>query len=69
MFCEEDTDLGFKPLDLRVLVLQLSAKLIGCYLLSLHDLDQVDVLLHQDLALDDDVGVTKGDVGNRMKRE
>lgn len=51
--------LSFKPLDLSVLVLQLSAKLIGCYLLRLHDLDQVDILLHQDLTLDDDVRVTK----------
>ncbi len=50
--------LSFEPLDLSVLVLQLSAKLIGCDLLRLHDLDQVDVLLHQDLTLDDDVRVT-----------
>lgn len=49
--------LGFEPLDLRVLVLQLSAKLIGRDLLRLQDLDQVDVLLHEDLTLDDDVGV------------
>lgn len=57
--------LSFKPLDLSVLVLQLSAELIGCDLLSLHDLDQVDVLLHQDLTLDDDVRVTKESTGRR----
>lgn len=51
--------LSFEPLYLSVLVLQLSTKLIGCDLLRLHDLNQVDVLLHQDLALDDDVRVTK----------
>jgi len=49
--------LGFEPLDLSVLVFQLSAKLIGCNLFGLQDLDQMDVLLHQDLALDDDVRV------------
>lgn len=49
--------LGFEPLDLRVLVLQLSPQLIGCDLLRLQDLDQVDVLLHQDLALDHNVRV------------
>lgn len=53
--------LRFEPLDLRVLVLQLSAKLIGCDLFRLQDLDQVDVLLHEDLTLDDDVGVTDGE--------
>lgn len=52
--------LSFEPLDLSVLVLQLSAELIGCNLLGLHDLDEVDVLLHQDLTLDDDVRVTEG---------
>ena len=52
--------LSFEPLDLSVLVFQLSVKLIGRDLLSLHDLDQVDVLLHQDLTLDDDVRVTEG---------
>lgn len=58
--CEcTDAYLSFKPLDLSVLVLQLSAELIGCDLLCLHDLDQVDVLLHQDLTLNDDVRVTK----------
>lgn len=56
--------LSFKPLYLSVLVLQLSAELIGRDLLRLHDLDQVDVLLHQDLTLDDDVRVTeKGSEG------
>lgn len=49
--------LGFEPPDLRVLVLQLCAQLIGCDLLRLQDLDQVDVLLHQDLALDHNVRV------------
>lgn len=60
--------LSFKPLDLSVLVLQLSAELIGCDLLRLHDLHQVDVLLHQDLTLDDDVGVTEGSKGRRTRR-
>lgn len=58
--------LSFEPLDLSVLVFQLSVKLIGCDLLSLHDLDQVDVLLHQDLTLDDDVRVTEGSMGKKM---
>lgn len=57
--------LSFKPLNLSVLVLQLSAKLIGCNLLSLHDLHQVDVLLHQNLTLDDDVGVAESSEGKR----
>lgn len=56
--------LCLEPLDLSVLVLQLRAKLIGRHLLSLHDLDQVDVLLHQDLTLDDDVRVARQGVGS-----
>lgn len=51
--------LSLEPLDLSVLVLQLCAKLIGRHLFSLHDLDQVDVLLHQDLTLNDDVRVAR----------
>lgn len=50
-------DLGLEALDFRVLVLQLRPQLIGCHLLRLHDLHQVDVLLHEHLALDDDVRV------------
>ena len=50
--------LGFEPLYLGVLVLQLCPQLIGGYFLRLHDLEQVDVLLHEHLALHDDVTVT-----------
>lgn len=60
--------LSFKPLDLSVLVFQLSAKLIGCDLLSLHDLDEVDVLLHKDLTLNDDVRVTKWSMGKGVEQ-
>lgn len=60
--------LGFEPLDLGVLVLQLSAELIGRDLLGLHDLDQVDVLLHQDLTLDDDVRVAEREDGGQCLR-
>lgn len=51
--------LSFKPLNLCVLVFQLCAELIGCHLLCLHNLHQVDVLLHKNLTLNDDVGVAE----------
>lgn len=57
--------LSFEPLNLCVLVLQLSTKLIGCNLLSLHDLDQMDVLLHQDVTFNDDVRVAKRSTGGQ----
>lgn len=60
--------LGLESLNLSVLVLQLRAKLIGRHLLSLHDLDQVDVLLHQDLTLDDDVRVARRAVREKQRR-
>ena len=58
--------LSLQPLDLRVLVLQLGAELVGRHLLSLHNLDKVNVLLHQNLALDDDVRVTASTAEQRL---
>lgn len=62
-----DSDLILEPFDLRVLVFELRAELIGSHLLRLHDLNQVDVLLHEHLALDDEVRVAEeGKLPNRI---
>lgn len=52
-----DFDLILESFNLCVLVFKLRAELIGSHLLRLHDLHQVDVLLHEHLTLDDEVRV------------
>lgn len=55
-----DAYFSFEPFHLSPLVLQLCAQLSGCDLLRLQDLDEVDVLLHQDLPLYHNVRVAAG---------
>lgn len=52
--------LSLEPFDLCVLVSKLRTELIGSHLLRLHDLHQVDVLLHEHLTLDDKVRIAGG---------
>lgn len=52
-------DLSLEPFNLCALVFKLRAELIGSNLLRLHDLHQVDVLLHEYLTLDDEVRVAE----------
>lgn len=63
---ESGAHLCFESFNFSILVLQLSPKLICCYLLSLHNLYQVDVFLHQDLTFNDDVRVTVGELSHRV---
>lgn len=61
-----NSDLRLQPLDLRILIFQLCPQLIGGHLLGLHDLHQMDVLLHENFPLDDEIRVTADDTENNQ---
>lgn len=58
-FNEDTFYLSLEPFNFCILVLKLCAKLIGSHLLCLHDLDQVDVLLHKHFTLNDEIRVAE----------